>query len=286
VLTEHGKHHPITDVHTWSSSSEALWQTLPVWHGYNHTGSASPHSVVLASDAKGMPLVAVRETGAGRTMSVATDSLWRWRFTPHNTQHTVYHSFIAKALRWLVRDPAHSRLRVTPHKRAFEHNASVGVSVRLVDEQYNPLPQAVVSLTLLDAQKKVLHKDTLTTQTQGQAERMYGPLAPGAYTVQATYAESHMQHEGTSTFVVTSHTLESVQPAPRPDVMAFLAQNTQAQHSVLDEKAWEKLTFLPTQTTDVERKKNTDVWDNGMALCAVLACMACEWFLRRRSGWV
>ena len=57
------------------------------------------------------------DAGQGRTMAIASDTMWRWRFAAGaggGASERAYHRFWSNALRWLVRDPDLRKLRRHP----------------------------------------------------------------------------------------------------------------------------------------------------------------------------
>ena len=152
-----GQLHPVTRIGRGGQHSPRLWKQLPRFRTINKTGGAlSGASTLVTAKLRGnrgeeIPLIATMEIGEGRSMAIATDSMWRWRFTPiedGGTAERAYHRFWASALRWLVRDPEHSRVRVVPHQRQIEYGTPALVAVTALDAGYEPALGAAVDLTL------------------------------------------------------------------------------------------------------------------------------------------
>jgi len=107
-LTEAGRLHPITDLSRGTGSNERLWRRLPEWTSVDCTGGPVPGAAVLVTTdgvrcpgGQRSPLVVVMDAGDGRSMAIATESMWRWRFAFHRNSgaaERAYHRFWSNAL--------------------------------------------------------------------------------------------------------------------------------------------------------------------------------------------
>ena len=137
VLTDAGARHPITRLTADGVENTAWWQRLRPLDGTNVVTGAHPEAAVLLShpervgaDGKPMPVLAVREVGAGRTMALTADSSWRWSMSEaaEGRGNQAYLRFWKNSLRWLMRDPSVSRVTV----ETARENYAVDEEVRLV----------------------------------------------------------------------------------------------------------------------------------------------------------
>src|SRR5207244_421203 len=76
----------------------------------------------LLTSAEGRPLLVVGEAGRGRVLALLTDSSWYWSFLAAGAQlgPRAYETFWHSAIRWLVRDPALTPMRVAAERPSFE----------------------------------------------------------------------------------------------------------------------------------------------------------------------
>ena len=114
TLTEAGARHPVTRLVGDPAENQALWARLPALDGTNLSlGPAKDAAVLLEhpslkAGAGPLPVLAVRQVGLGRTMSLSVDSSWRWSFAEAGKGggNQAYLRFWKSAMRWLVGDPA------------------------------------------------------------------------------------------------------------------------------------------------------------------------------------
>lgn len=297
ALTEAGRRHPITDLTRGSGNNEATWRNLPKWASLNLTAGLVQGATALVTDsstrgADGQlaPLIAAMDVGQGRSMAITTDSMWRWRFASHHdggAAERAYHRFWSNALRWLVRDPEHSRVRVIPEKRRFEVNAPADVTFSVLDMDYRPVPFAHIRATLEDTRKNTTRIDDVVAGDTGVARHRYTDLAPGAYriTATATAGQTQLGH-GTAVFVVDSRSLELTRGAPRPDLLAAIADATHGKTVDLADNFWDELKLVDPDVVEVDKRRNIELWDNGWAMAVGIVLLALEWAIRRRSGYL
>ena len=294
VLTPAGRRHPVTDIGRGIADNEALWRNLPHWWSQNITPGLKDGATLLLRSTSPTgpppaPLIAVMEAGKGRSMAICTDSMWRWRFSSARdggASERAYHRFWSNALRWLVRDPKHGRVRVLPSERHYEENDEVALRLQVLGRDYQPLPGAQLRVVLERAGEAVLRTDDVTTDDAGSAHLRYGTLPPGAYRVTARTNREGESEPGKGVFVVESRILELSQGAPRPDLLRAIAKATGGDAFAADEDFWTHLELIDPDVVEINRRHNVDLWDNTWALLAGVLLFAAEWALRRRRGYL
>jgi len=296
VITTAGRRHPTTDLARGSGSNERLWQQLPGWTSLNRTGGLVHGATALVADAslrsldgEPAPLVAVMDAGQGRSMAIATDSMWRWRFAMHKdggAAERAYHRFWSNALHWLVRDPEHSRIRVVPSKRRFDRGEKVDVSFIVRGSDYQPVPFAQLRVAL-DQEFSGSHLDDVLTGEAGTAQKNYEDLPAGAYRISAeATAAGESLGKGAAVFLIEDRSLELDRGAPRPEVLEAIARTTKGRSLPLDGNLWEALQVVDPDVVEVDQRRNIELWDNAWALLIAVALLALEWAMRRRFGYL
>ncbi|MEK7706142.1 MAG: hypothetical protein AAB426_14370 [Myxococcota bacterium] len=297
ALTAAGKVHPVTDLARGALSSAEVWATLPSWGSTNTVPGLAPgasalvtHPRLRGSDGLPLPLVAVRDVEHGRSLAIATDSLWRWRFDASSNSDSAeqaYHRFWSNALHWLVRDPQHSRVQVLPGKRRVEPDEPVtlGFSVRGAD--YQPVALAKIHVVVSEGTAGAVRGEELTTNEQGGAELRLVELEAGAYRVTAeARGATGPIGTGSAIFLVDTHSPELSRPTPRADLMQAIADATGGSALRVSDDFVRRLHLRDPQAVEVDRRRNVELWDNGWALTAAVLLLAGEWALRRRRGYV
>jgi uncharacterized membrane protein len=294
-LTPQGARHPVTGIGNGSAASEALWAALPEIPGANVT-RAKPGATVLLEhpfqtvDGKNAPLVAVWDYGRGRSMAVTTDGSWYWAFGAH-AQGAVsrsYDKLWTNALRWLVRDPDLTTLKVVAESPSLEPGKPVAgvVTARLPD--YEPAAGAQVRVDLYSvAARRVVASQAVTASPEGVARAEFPPPAPGPYKLLATARVADKElGAGEDAVAVRAVGPELSDAAVRPQLMADIARVTGGQAYRLPRAGLPELPLLEPPVVEVGRSKDEPLWDRWYYLVVLVALLGAEWALRRRFGYV
>ena len=296
ALTEAGRRHPVTDLTRGAASNDQAWKALPKWSSANRTGGLVPQATALVVDETApnnglsLPLVSVMDVGQGRSMAIATQEMWRWRFASERdggAATRAYNRFWSNTLRWLVRDPEHSRIRVLPDKRRYDVSDHPEVTFVVLGRDYQPVPFAHVRAVLNQAGKTDARVDDVVAGENGVARHPYTHLEAGAYRLTATAsAGQESLGEGSGVFVVESRSRELTRSAPRPDLLAAISKQTHGKEVELSTDMWDKLKLIDPDVVEIDRRRNVELWDNGWALACAIALLALEWAVRRRNGYL
>jgi hypothetical protein len=266
-----------------------LWKQLPPLDWANKVTALSEGATALVN-AGDTILVAAKDIEEGRSLSIATDGLWRWRFSPElggTNPERAYYRFWTNALRWLVRDPEHARVRVTPLRRHFANSARVDVDFTVLSQDYQPVANAALSATLEQIGTTTLNVEDLITDEKGQAHLHYPELDKGAYkvTAKASLGDTEIGH-GSGTFIVAPHSIEYDHAAPRVSLLKAIAKATHGYTGDLSDNAWDKLELKNPNVVEINKRQNIELWDNFWALCVAVVLFGADWAYRRRRGYL
>lgn len=294
-LTPEGLRHPVTALGTGSLSTEKAWSSLPAIPGANLT-RAKPGATVLLDhpfavvDGKNVPILALWDYGRGRAMALTVDASWYWAFTAHasGSPTRLYDRFWGNALRWLVRDPDLTTLKVTADPPTVEPGRPVGaiVSARLAD--YQPADQAQVKVDLFSVdEQKVVASEVGVTGPDGVARVEFAPPAPGAYRLMGSARKAEKSlGEGEDAVAVRAVGPELSDASVRPALLAELAKATGGRAFQLPVAGLPELPLLDPPVVEVGRSKDQPLWDRWYYLAALVALLGAEWLLRRRFGYI
>jgi hypothetical protein len=271
-------------------------ERLPKLAGANKVDGLVPGATALlvhpdlkGKDGKPLPIVAVREVGKGRTMAVMTDSVWRWSFTDkmRGEPGNAYDRFIMQTLRWLMRDPEVSRLRLVASKERAKIGEDVDFTVRALGADYQPLAGAQVGLQIAEGD----HADS-DAEVSGES----GP--DGTFTfpytikhggvIRAT-ARAELDGEALEASLLVfgdDSAAERSALASRPDVLSAIAKATRGSAQTLETATLEKVTLGGAETVSVDKHKEVPLWQSWPALVLLATTLSLEWILRRRWGFV
>ncbi len=304
VLTEVGRRHPITDVAgTVDSATTNPFSQLPQLQGLNLVAGLKDGAVALLThpfqngdDGKPQPVIAVKDVEKGRSVAVMTDTSWHWSLPQvglGSGRGDAHRKLLANTLRWLIRDPELSRVKLTidADARGIEPGAAVSALVRAQDALYQPEAGASVKLSLLpldadargDGRAPVANSDPLVTGADGSARTLLHPDRPGAWKVRVE-VEKDGQLVGVDedVFVVRTASLERLHAEARPDLLASIASASGGR--AVDVNSVEGLPFVDHGRVRVHRQKTEPLWNSGWVLGALVLLAGLEWWWRRRRG--
>ena len=290
-ITPAGERHPLMRLEPDRQENASLWKSLGRLDGIAKVARMHPEGIKLAEhpsvrvDDGPAPLIAVREVDGGRTMAIATDSLWRWRFTSPmgGGPADVYPDLWRRAVSWLTRDPELDRLRVTVDPWTARGEQPVEIGVSMVDESYRPAPGEVLECTIAWLDREGVERfDSFAARLddQGGFKREWKPKAPGPHRI-TIQAEGELSR--TDRFLVEEAQAELKRLDPDEPLLEAVARSTGGHHS-RDVLEIDKLELIDAPAREVLARKDIPLWDHWVTLIAALALLAAEWLLRRRSG--
>ncbi len=156
-LTEGGARHPITQIVGDPAENARTWKGLSALDGLNLSRGASPGAAVLlehpslkAGDGKPLPVLAVGEYGAGRSMALLGDSSWRWSFSEagEGRGNQTYLRFWKNAARWLIGDPEDQPVVVEANRENYQIGEEVRITTKVRNVSFAPVVDAQVEVTV------------------------------------------------------------------------------------------------------------------------------------------
>ncbi|HUT78294.1 MAG TPA: vWA domain-containing protein [Polyangia bacterium] len=289
--TDAGRRHPVLRLVPERVANDVLLASLGRLDGLVRVAGIAPGGIALlehphlTADDGPAPLIAVREAGDGRTLAVATDSLWRLRFSEplRGGVADVFPEFWRQAMNWLVRDPELDRLRVAVTPLEQEPDRAVKIEIELSDEAYRPMPGAELALTVLWQDEAGIEQTDLSRirlDGEGRYRREWMPRASGPHRVTATTDDGL---SATGRFLVASGHPELTRLDADDLLLAGIATATGGRHFVetLDPG---QLARMDAPAREVLSRRDTSLWDHPLALLLLLTLLAADWLLRRRLG--
>jgi len=289
-LTDAGKRHPVTELVPGAGANEQVWARLPKLPGLNTVGPVKDGAQTLLTAQDGRPVLVVGEVGRGRTLALTTDASWYWSFVAAGQEQgpRAYETFWHGAIRWLVRDPALTPMRLAAERTSFDPAGDPpALDVQVRGSDYGAAAGAQLRTQLSSAEDGTPRAAAQATAGADGTARIVLPQLPaGAYkaTVVAKRPDGTPVGEAEEAFVVQPSAAELLQPAPRPEVLRAVADATRGR--VLD--AGDRLDSLPwrdPERVEVGQRKSRPLWDRWGVLVALCCIVGAEWTLRRRWGY-
>jgi hypothetical protein len=234
------------------------------------------------------PVVSIREVGQGRTMAVATDSMWFWRFlaVADGGSGREFDRFWSNSLRWLIRDPELARVRLKADRSVVLLGDPIGAEVRVLGPDYRGLAGAKVHAELVpvDGEKRESEAREVTTGPEGTAVLVFRDVAPGTYVIRVdARADAEKIGRAEEPVIVEGSDVELAAPFPRPEILRALADASDGKYIDVSESL-DEIEIRDARRVEVDRTRRIPVWDTLAALIALLAIVGLEWWLRRRAG--
>lgn len=294
TLTEHGRRHPITALAPGDSRNIEAWARLPVLRGINRTTLREDSQALLShpelTDATGQPapVVAVREVGRGRSLAITTDSTWEWAFAGAHAGKPprAYEDFFQHAIRWLVRDPELTQVRLQAEKDVFHPGEPVALVAHVRDRDYRPAEGAQVTLELSEARSGSPGPSLSgVVDAEGLARLEAASLPEGPWRAKVTATlDGRALGDATDAFIVQEQGPELGLPLPRPDVLRLVASATGGQYHSMASTRLSELPFKDPKLVEIGQRRSEPLWDKAWVLVVLCLLLGSEWLLRRRWG--
>jgi len=291
-LTAEGRTHPVTSLSLDERENAGMWASLPPLMGINRVAGLMPGARALlthpkdkSADGKPAPVLAVRDYGRGRTLAMLTDTSWNWAFPAagQGQDGRAFQRFWESAMRWLVRDPALTLLRLELQRSDYRRDQPVLGRVRTLRPDFTPAPQVVVAVEArrVDEQEKIVRQAEVVTGAEGDAPLDLGLLPPGAYRLVGRATLEGRTVEEQSTFVVRAEGKELSDVVARPGLLRAMSE---ASGGVAMDGAWGSFSVNPPRKVRVGSVRAVEIWCHPLLLLLVVGLLASEWVLRRRAG--
>ncbi len=293
VLTADGSAHPITRLDDDPAESKQRWTELPPLPGMNQVGRAKPGATVLAGNPtwrtgnEVTPVIVEHRYGQGRVLGIAAQGLWRWDLMMWGSGGTnaAYERFWNNAVRWITVREASRRTRVAPDKLQYRGGESIRFDGQVYDENYRPVEQADLSVTVRSGQEgaDALQLD-LSSTGQGRYTGRLQFLPAGAYSFEAAAALNGMPM-GTDRggFVVGEAGAEFERTRMDRALLVQLADKTGGRFYLPSETA-PMADDVDIDEITVQETRTFTLWDHPFVLILLVGLLAAEWLVRRYTG--
>jgi hypothetical protein len=251
----------------------------------------SPASDVLFNQRIGtvqsrIPLIVFLQT-TGRKIGVITgENLWKWRLSDYQqkSSHDVFNELINKIAQYLSVKADKSFFRVKCNEKYLE-NEPVEFEAEVYNESYELINQSDVSLTITDENKKSY------PFVFGKTDKAYfintGNFPVGTYKYLATVKVGNNLYQKSGQFIITPLNLELMNTTADHNLLYRLARSHDG--SMVYPKAMDRLAGMIIGREDMRpvsytQKRYADLAGNLWVFLLILALIAAEWFIRKRSG--
>ena len=245
-------------------------------------------------------LMATQLAGAGRSMFLGLNSTWRWR----RDDERYFNRFWIQSLRFLVEGKllgGRTRGLIITPKEQYELGESVAISVRALDEAFNPMTAPELELDVERTSSSNADSEwpdddaprvialTPVPDREGYFQGRWAPAASGQYrlslrlpatgTTRPAQEERPVQKE----ISVRPSDIEMRDTALNRRALQRLAEASGGKYFEIDE-ADRLAELIPDSSRSfVTRERPRPLWDNGYVLLAIVGILSIEWMLRKKA---
>ena len=278
------------------SDERARLDGMPPFEVFNRVRALKPGASVIAAvrDEKGneLPALAVQRFGRGRTGALMVGDFWRWGMKDAASHEDMDRAW-RQLVRWLIADVP-LRVQTAAEPIPADANGAVRVQVRVRDEKFQPVDDAVVTVEVepvvfagtagaAGAAIKLTAEPALSEP--GLYEITYVPRQTGGFKASATVknqagADLGRGEAGWSTDLAAEEFRSLV---PNVALLEDIARQTGGQ-IVAAEELDKFVRRLPELRAPVMETWSYPAWHTPLMFGFALACLLAEWGLRRWKG--
>ena len=289
-LTEAGERHPVTRLVSDPVENAAWWERLHTLDGANRGLELAPSSTALlthptarTTSGQALPILSVREVGAGRTMALAVDTSWRWSLSEaaEGRGNQAYLRFWKGAMRWLIRDPSTERLSVETSRENYAVGDNIRAVVMVRNPEFGPLADVDVDLTI----KMGGREETQTARSGPDGEAVFELSAErsGAHRLVAdARLDPSTSLTAETVFGVTTRDPELDEVVPDTAFLSWLVGELGGRRYGPGELG-PRLQDDAAGRTVFDRKE-TPLWRSPWLITWILTFAGLAWWIRRRAG--
>ncbi len=292
-LTEAGARHPLTALVPGAEPNAQLWNALPKLPGHNLVASVKPGAQVLLEDPARdhAPVLAIGEFGRGRSLALTTDASWYWSLVASGAGASprAYETFWHNTIRWLVRDPAFTPMKLSAEHERFAESDPIALEAHARTADYGASAGSRVAVQIVAAEDG--HRAALAEAVagaEGEARVAIPSLPPGAYKATARFSSPDGTKElgrADDAFVVNSGGPEITDAAPRPELLRALAEATGGDVVPATAAKISRFAYRDPRRVEIGERQVRPLWDRLGTILLLAITLGAEWILRRRWGY-
>ena len=292
--TEAGLRHPILAIGEAGENPADVLAREPALLGFNRVKSVAPGALVLAehpfekgADGQKLPIVAVREVGAGRVAAIMTDYSWMWSITAAGmgVSPKPYQRFWENTVRWLLQDPEMRLITFSSEQGRVAPGQAVAATIEVLDTTYHPTDQATVKVEVLEQpQGANLVPPAPEPFGAGKYRVLLTPTVAGGYRLRAsaTLGGHDLGHDDLL-LEAAEESAEWRDVMPRPEILAEISK-VSGGAAIAPGGDLKSLAFRRSALEQVTGTRELPLWDNWPVFLFVFSALALTWFLRRKWG--
>ena len=265
---------------------EQDWQSLPALSVINPITRLKPGASLLLSGegdgGRALVAFAAHRYGRGRAAAFPVRNSWRWQMHADvSAGDTTHELFWRRLVRWLA-SAAGGRVELQASGAGVPGRA-VPVVARVMDEDYRPLADAHVTLTVATPTgERMEQRLARVPGGEGRYEGRFTPTAPGRYDLRANVGGGDLS--AALPLMVAAAGNELAGAGVNETLLARLAEATGGAFHRADE-AHALATAIAIPGGGATEVRRLPLWDMPALLLLALLLACADWALRRRGGY-
>jgi hypothetical protein len=265
-------------------ANAAAWEGLPPLADFQPLGTLRPGARVLIESVAGdsvTPLLATQRFGRGSAWLLGTATTWRWKMRlPHEDERQ---PLFWRQLLHALAAGSPPRVRLDAGARVFDDTSQVPLEAEVLDAEYRPVPDAVVSVR---AVSETGRETQVALQPSGRGDGRYNAVfdaqEPGLYRLELDAKAGATDLGTASTHLVRQDgVLERFGTWQQRAMLERIAAATGGRYWRLEDLGDLPDVIRYSKAGMIERQ-TLDLWNIPAVFLVLLALKAAEWLLRRR----
>ncbi len=289
-ITDAGLRHPVF------GPLFANVKEFPALLSVNIARSSSPAAEVLIEAEEGgnkFPVVVASRFGAGRVVSVMTDSVWHWRMGAKSwsADRSPYDVFWSQLMEWLIPKEQDkqgvAKLELVTERPAYSLGEQPEVRAVLELGGAEGKPPATLPLSVRTPDGKVFEYKMKQGQFPAGGRTINGyvaavePNVPGMFTARAHWESGKIKLEAETRFSVSKPATEKTGRPIDRELLERVAQQTGGRFFKWEERdEWPG--FVHAKEQQIARVRLQELWNHPLLLLLLLGFLSADWVLRKR----
>lgn len=262
---------------------------LPPMKTLNRVGLLKPGATLLAqvrnADGDKYPALATQRFGKGRTAAMLFGDVWRWQLNRPDNESDEAGRTWRQVMRWLIAEVPR-RVEVSVQHLDDDPNRPMRIQVKVYDEEYRPLDNAIVSLNLFTPDGSEINLSANPEyKSSGTYTANFASRNPGPYHVEAVAKADDNSDVGTAETGWVADPLAREFEALTPNAKLLESLASQTGGEVLEpNKLDDFVESLQQRKVPVTEEHIFPVWHKWSIFLLAVGLLIGEWGLRRWRG--
>ena len=288
VIVRAASSHPLL---TGGDYSPVVWSELPpVQGGAGNFESDKGAQVIvkLSRESAGVdedePAIVLSERTNRRSAAVLCWNTFRWKIGMADESENAgfYEDLFSRTVSWLIAPVEEKRVKITTSKKLYSGGEKVRFTGQIYGTDLTPRDDASIELRVESGERT----EIVPMKNQGNG-RYTGELEPwtdGDYRFRAAAAmgQDTLGFDD-GRFAIEAFNIELIDARARVNLLRQIAEKSNAKFARIED-AQALISELNFEPVVITTGKDLPLWNRALMLWIIIAILAAEWTLRKRSG--